>query len=59
MIDQKIAIIGGTGKFGKHLARNLEDNNQIIITGRNIERAKQEAEGESWTPMEQKDAERC
>jgi len=56
MIDQKIAIIGGTGKFGKHLARNLEDNNQIIITGRNIERAKQEAEGESWTPMEQKDA---
>ena len=56
MIDQKIAIIGGTGKFGKHLARNLEDNNQIIITGRNIERAKQEAEGESWTPMEQKNA---
>jgi len=56
MIDQKIAIIGGTGKFGKHLARNLEDNNQIIITGRNIERAKQETEDESWTPMKQKDA---
>jgi len=56
MIDQKIAIIGGTGKFGKHLARNLEDKNEIIITGRTIERAKEEAEGESWTPMNQKEA---
>ena len=56
MIDQKIAIIGGTGKFGKHLARNLEDKNEIIITGRTIERAKEEAEGESWIPMNQKEA---
>ncbi len=56
MIDQKIAIIGGTGKFGKHLAKNLEDNNEIIITGRTLERAREEAEDEPWTPMEQKDA---
>ena len=56
MIDQKIAIIGGTGKFGKHLARNLEDGNEIIITGRTLERAREEAEGESWTPMKQKEA---
>lgn len=56
MIDQKIAIIGGTGKFGKHLARNLEDSNEIIITGRTLERAKEEAEDQSWTPMKQKEA---
>jgi len=56
MIDQKIAIIGGTGKFGKHLARNLEDENEIIITGRTLGRAREETEDESWTPMKQKDA---
>lgn len=56
MIDQKIAIIGGTGKFGKHLAKHLEDDNEIIITGRTLDRASEESEGESWTPMKQKDA---
>lgn len=56
MIDQRIAIIGGTGKFGQHLAKNLEENNEIVITGRNFERAREEAEGESWIPMKQEEA---
>ncbi|MFB6116048.1 MAG: prephenate dehydrogenase/arogenate dehydrogenase family protein [Candidatus Nanosalina sp.] len=56
MIDQDIAIIGGTGKFGKHLAENLEDSNNILVTGRNLERAREACEGESWTPVKQQEA---
>ena len=56
MIDQDIAIIGGTGKFGKHLSRNLEDNNQILVTGRNLERAEEACEGEKWKPVKQQEA---
>jgi len=56
MIDQKIAIIGGTGKFGQHLAENMEDNNQIIITGRNLEEAEKTVEGTEWHAMKSKEA---
>ena len=56
MIGQRIAIIGGTGQFGKHLARNLEVDNEIVITGRTLDRAREEAQGESWMPMKQKEA---
>lgn len=56
MIDQKIAIIGGTGKFGKHLARNLEDKNEILVTGRNLKRAEEACEGEKWKPLKQEEA---
>lgn len=56
MIDQKIAIIGGTGKFGKHLARNLEDKNKILMTGRNLKRAEEACEGEKWKPLKQEEA---
>ena len=56
MIDQDIAIIGGTGKFGKHLAEKLEDSNNILVTGRNLQRAREACEGESWTPMKQEEA---
>ena len=31
MIDEKIAIIGGTGKFGQHLGEALEKDNKITI----------------------------
>ena len=56
MIDQDIAIIGGTGKFGKHLAEKLEDSNNILVTGRNLQRAREACEGESWTPVKQEEA---
>jgi len=52
IIDDTIAVIGGTGKFGKHMARLLEDNNQIIITGRTLEKAEKTAENEKWRAME-------
>jgi len=48
MIDQKIAIVGGTGKFGQHLGQALQENNEIIISGRNIDRAREEAEKYGW-----------
>ena len=48
MIDQKIAIVGGTGKFGQHLGEHLEEDNEIVISGRNVERAREEAEPHGW-----------
>lgn len=56
MIGQEIAIIGGTGKFGKHLAENLEDKNSILITGRNLERAREACKEHSWSPLTQEEA---
>ncbi|MFB6242260.1 MAG: prephenate dehydrogenase/arogenate dehydrogenase family protein [Candidatus Nanosalina sp.] len=48
MIDQKIAIVGGTGKFGQHLGKHLEENNDIHISGKNLEQAEQVAEEHGW-----------
>lgn len=56
MIDQKIAIIGGTGKFGQHLAENMQADNQIIITGRNLEDAEKTVEETGWRAMKSKEA---
>ncbi len=48
MIDQKIAIIGGTGKFGQHLAEKLEENNQIYISGQSVDEDEEVAERNNW-----------
>lgn len=48
MIDQKIAIVGGTGKFGQHLGEHLEENNDIHISGKSLEDAEQVAEENNW-----------
>ena len=48
MIDQKIAIVGGTGQFGQHLASKLEEENQIAISGKNVEDAERIAENNGW-----------
>ncbi len=48
MIDQKIAIIGGTGKFGQHLGKRLEENNEIRISGRDAEEAEAVASKYGW-----------
>ena len=55
MIDQRIAIVGGTGKFGQHLGQVMEENNEIVISGRNIERAREEAEPYGWEYGEAKE----
>ncbi len=48
MINQKIAIIGGTGQFGQHLGENLDENNEIIISGKNLEQASKVAKNHGW-----------
>lgn len=48
MIDQKIAIVGGTGKFGQHLGEKLEEDNEIYISGRTLEKAEKVAENHDW-----------
>jgi len=48
MIDQKIAIVGGTGKFGQHLGEKMEEGNHIIISGSTEEKAKRIAEKHGW-----------
>jgi len=55
MIDQRIAIIGGTGKFGQHLGKNLEENNDIVISGENVEEASEVAESHGWDYGENKE----
>lgn len=48
MIDQKIAIVGGTGQFGQHMGEYLQEGNEILISGSSVERAKEEAEPHGW-----------
>lgn len=48
MIDEKIAIVGGTGQFGQHLGEKLEENNEIAISGSSLKRAREEAEPHGW-----------
>ncbi|WEL22930.1 prephenate dehydrogenase/arogenate dehydrogenase family protein [Candidatus Nanohalovita haloferacivicina] len=48
MIDRKIAIVGGTGKFGQHLAERMDDKNEIFISGKTVEDAEKVAEGRGW-----------
>ena len=48
MIDQRIAIIGGTGQFGQHMGEHLEENNEIVISGSSIAKAKRKAEVHDW-----------
>jgi len=48
MIDQRIAIVGGTGKFGQHLGAHLEENNEIYVSGRTEEMAREVAGKHGW-----------
>lgn len=48
MIDQRIAILGGTGEFGQHLGEKLEENNEIVISGSSVESADEVAEEHGW-----------
>lgn len=48
MIGQDIAIVGGTGEFGQHLGKLLEENNNLRISGKNVEEAKKIAEEHGW-----------
>ena len=55
MKNNKIAIIGGTGKFGQHLAQNLEQENQITISGKTKQEAEKIAEENNWDYGENKE----
>lgn len=48
MRDRKIAILGGTGKFGQHLAENMDEGNEILISGSTKEKAETVAEENGW-----------
>ncbi len=48
MIDQKVAIVGGTGQFGQHLGKRMEEDNQIYISGKNVAEARKTAEKHGW-----------
>lgn len=52
MIDQKIAIVGGTGKFGQHLGEKLDKENDIYISGSTLEKAEKIAEQHGWNADE-------
>jgi prephenate dehydrogenase len=49
LIGQKIAIVGGTGQFGQHLGKRLEENNEIHISGNTTAKAKEVAEDYGWS----------
>lgn len=55
MIDEKIAIVGGTGKFGQHLGKELEKDNEILISGKNLDQASEIAEENGWGYGESKE----
>ena len=48
MMEEKIAIVGGTGQFGQHLGKNLEENNEVVISGKTVEHAEVVAEDYGW-----------
>ena len=48
MMEEKIAIVGGTGQFGQHLGKNLEDNNEVVISGKTVDQAEEVAEKYDW-----------
>lgn len=48
MIDQKVAIVGGTGQFGQHLGKRMEEDSQIYISGKNVAEARKTAEKHGW-----------
>lgn len=47
-MEEKIAIVGGTGQFGQHLGKNLEENNEVVISGKTVEHAEEVAEDYGW-----------
>lgn len=51
----KIAIIGGTGKFGQHLGEYLEEDHDIVISGSDFEEAEEIAQEKGWSYGENKD----
>jgi len=51
----KIAIVGGAGKFGQHMAQNLEENHQILISDANKEKAEKLARENQWVYGENKE----
>ncbi len=55
MIDEKIAIVGGTGQFGQHLGKALEKDNEITISGKDVEEASEVAEDYGWSYGENKE----
>ena len=55
MIDEKIAIVGGTGQFGQHLGEALEEDNEITISGKDTEEASEVAEDHGWNYGENKE----
>ncbi len=55
MIDQKIAIVGGTGQFGQHLGKRMEQDNQIYISGKKPSEAENIAENHDWHHGESKE----
>ena len=55
MIDEKVAIVGGTGQFGQHLGEALEEDNEIRISGKDVEEASKIAEKHGWSYGENKE----
>jgi len=55
VIDEKIAIVGGTGQFGQHLGETLEEENDITISGKDVEEASEVAEKHGWEYGENKE----
>ncbi|EGQ43112.1 MAG: prephenate dehydratase [Candidatus Nanosalina sp. J07AB43] len=54
MIDQRIAIIGGTGKFGRHLGKRLDEENEVTISSSSIKDAERVADDHGWDYGENK-----
>lgn len=56
MKGYKIAVIGGTGVFGQHIARLMEEGNEIIVTGSTVEKARNVAEENGWEAASNREA---